>query len=113
MAAHMKSPSHALRLIISAMVLPLLATPLSAGGVTARKAKIPGPASRPVAANNTIIPLPLTPVVPAAQRLCAVRMPSGLGYTMLRAGSGSKPGGKDTVLVNYIGYLAATSTVFD
>jgi FKBP-type peptidyl-prolyl cis-trans isomerase FkpA len=32
---------------------------------------------------------------------------------MLRAASGAKPGGNDTVLVNYIGYLAATGAVFD
>lgn len=32
---------------------------------------------------------------------------------MLRAGTGAKPGAGDVVLVNYIGYLAATGTVFD
>jgi FKBP-type peptidyl-prolyl cis-trans isomerase FkpA len=109
----MKSPSHPLRLIISAMILPLLTAPLSAGGATVRKAKASATASRPVVANNNIIPLPLAPVVPAAQRLCAIRTPSGLGYTMLRAASGPKPGGNDTVLVNYVGYLAATGAVFD
>jgi FKBP-type peptidyl-prolyl cis-trans isomerase FkpA len=113
MAARMNSPSRALRLIISATVLPLLAVPFFASGATVRKAQVVGTASRPVVANNTIIPLPLMPVVPAAQRLCAVRTPSGLGYTMLRAASGPKPGGNDTVLVNYIGYLAATGAVFD
>ena len=32
---------------------------------------------------------------------------------MLRAGSGAKPTAGDVVLVNYIGYLAATGAVFD
>lgn len=32
---------------------------------------------------------------------------------MLRAASGTKPVGSDVVLVNYIGYLAATGAVFD
>lgn len=32
---------------------------------------------------------------------------------MLRAGSGARPGAGDIVLVNYIGYLAATGAVFD
>ncbi len=62
---------------------------------------------------EAIIPLPLAPVVPAVQRSCAVRTPSGLGYTILRAGTGAKPAAADTVLVNYIGYLAATGAVFD
>jgi len=57
--------------------------------------------------------LPLAPIVPAGQRLCAARSPSGLGYTMLRAGAGAKPASDATVLVNYIGYLAATGAVFD
>ena len=53
------------------------------------------------------------PIVPASQRLCANRTPSGLGYTMLKPATGAKPGETDTVLINYIGYLAATGAVFD
>lgn len=60
-----------------------------------------------------IIPLPLQPVVPANQRTCQAKTASGLGYTELRAASGPKAGPTDYVLVNYIGYLAATGQVFD
>jgi FKBP-type peptidyl-prolyl cis-trans isomerase FkpA len=60
-----------------------------------------------------IIPLPLNPVVPAEQRTCTARTASGLGYTMLRPASGERPAESDFVLVNYIGYLAATGAVFD
>lgn len=60
-----------------------------------------------------IIPLPLQPTVAAAQRTCAARTPSGLGYTVLKPAEGAKPGATDYVLVNYIGYLAATGAVFD
>jgi FKBP-type peptidyl-prolyl cis-trans isomerase FkpA len=51
--------------------------------------------------------------VPAAQRLCSAKTATGLGYTMLRTGAGAKPADTDYVLVNYIGYLAATGAVFD
>lgn len=67
----------------------------------------------PAAANPAIIALPLQPVVPAAQRACATKTASGLGYTALRAGTGPKPAATDFVLVNYIGYLAASGQVFD
>lgn len=63
--------------------------------------------------NNAIIPLPLNPIVPAAQRLCSATTASGLGYTVLRPGTGAKPAANDIVLVNYLGYLAATGAVFD
>lgn len=63
--------------------------------------------------SDAIIPLPLAPIVPAVQRSCAARTPTGLGYTVLRAGTGAKPAAADTVLVNYIGYLATTGAVFD
>lgn len=65
------------------------------------------------AANPAIIPLPLQPVVPAAQRTCTARTASGLGYTELRPGTGPKAGATDYVLIGYIGYLAATGAVFD
>lgn len=60
-----------------------------------------------------IIALPLNPVVPAAQRQCTAKTASGLGYTMLRPATGPTPAAADYVLVNYIGYLAATGAVFD
>lgn len=60
-----------------------------------------------------IIPLPLQPVVPAAQRSCAAKTASGLGYSELRKGTGPMAGPTDYVLVNYIGYLAASGQVFD
>lgn len=70
------------------------------------------PPARP-AANGGIIALPLVPIVPPAQRSCATRLPNGLGLTVLREGAGAKPAAADTVLVDYIGYLAATGAVFD
>ena len=60
-----------------------------------------------------IIPLPLQPVVGAGQRTCAARTPTGLGYTVLKPAEGARPGATDFVLINYIGYLAATGAVFD
>jgi hypothetical protein len=70
-------------------------------------------AAAPVRPTNTIIPLPLNPVLPAGQRLCSAKTPTGLGYTMLRPATGPMPAEADYVLVNYIGYLAATGEVFD
>lgn len=68
---------------------------------------------RPVAATTDVIALPLNPVLPAGQRLCAAKTASGLGYTMLRPAEGARPAEADFALVNYIGYLAATGAVFD
>jgi len=109
----MTSSSRAQRRFASVLVLPLLALPLSAGAATPKKARPRVAAPKPAAASASIIPLPLEPVVPPAQRLCTERTPSGLGYTMLRPASGPKPAADATVLVNYIGYLAATGAVFD
>jgi FKBP-type peptidyl-prolyl cis-trans isomerase FkpA len=52
-------------------------------------------------------------VLPAGQRLCEAKTEAGLGYTMLRPAAGPMPAEADYVLVNYIGYLAATGAVFD
>jgi len=106
-------PLHRLscRLVLTA-VLPLLAT-APASGAPARQQRPRATMPAPVKPNDAIIPLPLNPVVPAGQRLCSVQAPSGLKYTMLRPGSGAKPTQDDVVLVNYIGYLAATGAVFD
>lgn len=90
-------------------LLPLLATPLPASAAAVQRAGAP----RPAVASTDIIPLPLNPVVPAAQRSCTARTPSGLGYTVLRPASGAKPAAGDVALVNYLGYLAATGAVFD
>lgn len=60
-----------------------------------------------------IIALPLQPVVPASQRSCATKLPSGLGYSVLKAASGVKPAATDYVLISYIGYLATTGAAFD
>ena len=99
--------------LVSAVALSLLAAPLAVEGATVRTAKVPATATKPLAASPAIIPLPLNPIVSAAQRLCASRTASGLGYSMLRPGSGAKPTTSDVVLVNYVGYLAATGVVFD
>lgn len=60
-----------------------------------------------------ILPVPLNPVVPAEQRQCSAKTASGLGTRVLKESPGAKPGSGDYVLVNYIGYLAASGTVFD
>ena len=92
--------------------LPLLMASLPA---VAEPRKTNASVTAPAVATPTsdIIPLPLNPVLPAGQRLCTAKAAPGLGYTMLRLASGEKPAAADYVLVNYIGYLAATGTVFD
>jgi FKBP-type peptidyl-prolyl cis-trans isomerase FkpA len=102
----MKLSSHTLRPFVSALALSLLAAPF--GSVEAQTAPL-----KAAEANGGIIPLPLEPIVPAAQRTCDARTPSGLGYTVLRPAEGPKPTADDTVLINYIGYLAADGQVFD
>jgi len=109
----MKSYTCALA-VASALALPLLGSPSTdAAPVRRARAHVAAPAARPAAPSTAIIPLPLNPIVPASQRVCANKTPAGLGYTMLRPADGAKPGATDTVLVNYIGYLAATGAVFD
>ncbi|MBC2667410.1 FKBP-type peptidyl-prolyl cis-trans isomerase [Novosphingobium flavum] len=66
-----------------------------------------------VSAPSAIIPLPLQPVVPAAQRTCDAKTASGLGYSVLKPAEGPKAGPTDYVLINYVGYLAADGQVFD
>src|SRR5262245_56913536 len=113
----MKASSRTLPHLAALTFLALIAVPLHASGGPRRQIKASPKASpataKSVVANDSIIPLPLTPIVPAAQRLCAAKTPSGLGYTTLRQSQGAKPAADDTVLVNYIGYLAATGVVFD
>ncbi len=88
------------------IVLPLLAL----SSTVPAAAQTPPAAVRP---SSAIIPLPLNPVIAAGQRLCSAKTASGLGYTVLRPGTGAKPAAGDIALVNYIGYLAATGMVFD
>lgn len=103
----------ALHRLVNAVVLPLLAAPLPVSGATLHKVKSRASVPAPVKASSAIIALPLTPIVPKGQRLCSARTPTGLGYTMLRPGSGAKPTQGDVSLVNYIGYLVTTGAVFD
>ena len=65
------------------------------------------------AASSEILPVPLQPMVPAAQRQCSAKTASGLGTRLLKDAPGAKPAATDFVLVNYIGYLAADGKVFD
>ena len=107
--SHSSRTSHRL---LAAAVLLLLAAPLPLSGAV-RQVKPRTAAAPVVRGNSAIIALPLNPVVPPAQRSCTTKTASGLGYTMLRPASGTRPAESDVVLVNYIGYLAATGTVFD
>ncbi len=73
----------------------------------------PQAAQQAAAPSADILPVPLQPVVPAAQRVCSAKTASGLGTRVLKDAAGAKPGASDFVLVNYIGYLAADGSVFD
>lgn len=99
------------RRLAAGLLLSLAAALPAHGAQVGKRPPVRRPASP--ATSTAIIPLPLQPVVPAAQRSCSTRTASGLGYTMLRPAAGAKPGASDLVLVNYIGYLAATGVVFD
>jgi FKBP-type peptidyl-prolyl cis-trans isomerase FkpA len=107
--------SRALSPLAPVVILPLLMVQLPASAAPLRKAPAAkaAAAAAPVKATNAIIPLPLNPVLPAGQRLCMAKTPEGLGYTMLRPATGPMPAAADYVLVNYIGYLAASGAVFD
>ena len=62
---------------------------------------------------KTLIPLPLKQIIPAGQRICNAKTPSGLGTLQLRPGTAARAAASDGVRVNYIGYLAASGEVFD
>jgi FKBP-type peptidyl-prolyl cis-trans isomerase FkpA len=114
MATSMNSSLRLSRRLIGVFsFLPLLVAPTAVSGAQAGKAKAAAPAQKTPVPSNSIIPLPLNPVVPAAQRLCETRTSTGLGYSFLRPATGPKPAAADTALVNYIGYLASTGVVFD
>jgi len=70
------------------------------------------PAPR-IVSSPTLIPLPLKQIIPAGQRLCTAKTPSGLGFRVLRPAAGAKPAADATVTVHYIGYLASSGEVFD
>lgn len=80
---------------------------------TAAPAAFAASPPKPPAPSLQAIPLPLNPIIPAAQRLCTQAAASGLGSVVLTPAEGAKPGADDYALVNYIGYLAATGMVFD
>jgi FKBP-type peptidyl-prolyl cis-trans isomerase FkpA len=112
-APEMSLSPRALHRRVIAVFLPLLAAPLPVSGAKVHKVKPRASAPAPIKASSAIIALPLSPIVPKEQRLCSARTPTGLGYTMLRPGSGAKPTQGDVSLVNYIGYLTTTGAVFD
>lgn len=99
----MKQPFRAFPRFAPLLILSLATAPVAA--VAAPPA--------PVTATTDIIPLPLNPTLPAGQRLCTAKTASGLGYIMLHPSTGTKPTEADFVLVNYVGYLAASGVVFD
>lgn len=109
----MKHLTRALPPLVPMLILSLLLPQLPAAAATARRANPVRTVPVPFTATNDIIALPLNPVLPAGQRLCAAKTAFGLGYTMLRAATGTKPTKADYVLVNYIGFLAASGVVFD
>jgi FKBP-type peptidyl-prolyl cis-trans isomerase len=47
------------------------------------------------------------------ERTCAQKLPSGLGITVVRAGTGPKPGISNVALINYAGYLTKDGSQFD
>jgi FKBP-type peptidyl-prolyl cis-trans isomerase len=55
---------------------------------------------------------PPTPLA-AVDRTCTVKTKSGLGYSVLTMGAGTKPDDESVTLVNYAGYLASNGTQFD
>ncbi len=109
----MTIPSHALSRLAHIMIVSLLTAQFPAAATEAPKSRAVKSVPRAIVPTTDIIPLPLNPILPAGQRLCAARTASGLGYTMLRSATGAMPAEADFVLVNYIGYLAASGTVFD
>ena len=94
------------RIALSLSLAALAATPVLAAPAPAPAAPAPDPAAE-------ILPVPLTPAIPAVQRVCNATTASGLGTRVLKDAQGPKPGATDYVLVNYIGYLSANGNVFD
>lgn len=65
------------------------------------------------AQRNPVLPVPLLPVVEDYFRTCEQKTASGLGYSVLRSGSGRQPGKGDIVQLDYIVYSAYSGEVFD
>ena len=106
-----------LRLIAPALPLIAGVQPAFAAAPAAAPATTAAPAAAPMVFEpskaDDIIPLPLSPVVPAALRSCTAKTASGLGTMQLKAGQGAKPVKGDYVLVSYIGFRASNGAVFD
>ncbi len=60
-----------------------------------------------------ITPAPPLALTNAADRQCAMKTASGLGYQIMEIGSGAKPGDADFVLIGYSGYLSKDGVRFD
>lgn len=104
----MTNPAKASRRIAPGL-FPVLLMALAAPAVAAAPAKAPvSQAPAPQA-----IVLPLVPIVGPGLRTCSAQSASGLGMLNLKPADATKPAKSDIVLVNYIGYLAATGAVFD
>ncbi len=100
-----------LRSPAAALFFALLVLPQIADAAAPRPPRAsPRPQPREMA---RVIPLPLVQTIPPAQRMCDATTASGVGYRVLRAGTGARPAAADSVTVNYIGYLATTGVVFD
>ncbi len=60
-----------------------------------------------------IVPAPPPTLTNAADKICAQKAASGLGYTILEAGTGAVPTNDHVVLAGYAGYLASDGAKFD
>ncbi len=106
----MSTPARGLGRIALSFSLAFAALPLQAQAPVPAPIPAAKPALSPAA---EILPVPLMPIVPAAQRQCAATTASGLGTLVMKDAPGAKPMRSDYVLVNYIGYFAADGKVFD
>lgn len=66
-----------------------------------------------VAALSPVAVLGAAPPKPVAAGQCTLKTASGLGYSVLQAGTGEAPRDTDKVSVRYKGMLAADGTIFD
>lgn len=66
-----------------------------------------------VAALSPVAVLGAAPPKPVAAGQCTLKTASGLGYSVLQAGTGEAPRDTDKVSVRYKGTLAADGTIFD
>jgi FKBP-type peptidyl-prolyl cis-trans isomerase len=62
---------------------------------------------------SSLAATPRKPSAAALSKACSKLLPSGLGYTVLKKGTGIKPGPRDKVTINYRGTLAKTGAEFD